>query len=197
MVHCTSSPGKAGSAASAGTPRSTAIADPRQQRTLSRLPSAARARAACSTTTLHTLPARLGGWGTAQAALAQQAASQLQAPPGPPPSPTPDSAAPSPACPPQGAHAPPAPTPPCKHSQLGWVGSLLHKQPWHSRAACRVRQEALPPPLPVPGYNCKRCLQSRSSIGLHMQLVSNAKAACERAERTARAATWRVGGTAL
>ena len=108
-----------------------------------------------------------------------------------------DSAAPSPACPPQGAHAPPAPTPPCKHSHLGWVSSLLHKQPWHSQAACRVRQEALPPPLPVPGYNCKRCLQSRSSIGLHMQLVSNAKAACERAERTARAATWRVGGTAL
>ena len=78
--HCTSSHGAAGSITSAGTPRSTTVADPRRQRTLSRLPSAARTRAACSTTTLHTLPAKLGAWGTAQAALAQQAASHLQAP---------------------------------------------------------------------------------------------------------------------
>ena len=60
VVHCTS-PGKAGSAASVGTLWSTAAADPRQQRTLSRLPSAARTRAACSTTTQHTLPEILDG----------------------------------------------------------------------------------------------------------------------------------------
>ena len=137
--HCTSSPGTAGSITSAGTPWSIAVADPRQQRTLSRLPSAARARAACSTTTLHTLPARLGGWGTAQAALAQQAASHLQAPPGAPPLPTPAGSAPSPACPAQGAHAPPAPPPPCTPCQRGWVGGALHKQPRNSLAACRVR----------------------------------------------------------
>ena len=237
--HCTSSPGTAGSITSAGTPWSIAVADPRQQRTLSRLPSAARARAACSTTTLHTLPARLGGWGTAQAALVQQAASHLQAPPGPSPSPTPDSSAPSPACPAQRAHAPPAPPPPCTPCQRGWVGGALHKQPWHSRQhhicrhplvhrsrrpptaahplppaqrSARTRrllhhhpahpaseagwvghctsspgtawqraafapQEALPPPLPVPGYNCKRPASNPRALVLRTQLVSNAKAA--------------------
>ena len=177
--HCTSSPGTAGSITAAGTPWSTTVADPRQQRTLSRLPSAARARAACSTTTLHTLPARLGGWGTAQAALAQQAASHLQAPPGPSPSPTPAGSAPSPACPAQGAHAPPAPPPPCTPCQRGWVGAMLHKQPRKQLGSVprSPPQEALPPPLPVPGYNCNRRASNPRTLVLRTQLVSNAKAA--------------------
>ena len=152
---------------------------PPRQRTLSRLPSAARTRAACSTTTPHTLPARLGEWGTAQAAMAQQAASHLQAPPGPPSSPTPAGSAPSPACPAQRAHAPPAPPPPRTPCQRGWVGGALHKQPWHSRQhhicrhprsttvadtrpgsapspACPAQRAHAPPAPPPPRTPCQR-----------------------------------------
>ena len=132
----------------------------------------ARARAACLITTLHNLPARRGGWSTAQAAQAKLAAPHLQAPPGPPPSPTPDSSAPSPACPAQRAPAPPAPPPPCTPCQRGWVGGALHKQPWHSRKhhICRhplVHRRRRPPTAAHPLPPAQRSARTRRLLHHH------------------------------
>ena len=132
----------------------------------------ARARAACLITTLQNLPARRGGWSTAQAAQAKLAAPHLQAPPGPPPSPTPDSSAPSPACPAQRAPAPPARPPPCTPCQRGWVGGALHKQPWHSRQhhSCRhplVHHRRRPPPTAHPLPPAQRSARTRRLLHHH------------------------------